>query len=244
MFTLKMKAIQLSRSIGGLSTVLGLCWLWGGLVSPVQRFIAGGWESLDFIFLFAVIPFMATPGVLLTVFGIKLYRSMSLASLKWIMGVFAFCGALWISSGLSSLCGDLISKRVQTGIFFLVGIFVVVPIYLFAVGHLSRMLGLGKPKVGNLLGRGVLALIAWQLWTVLSDVILEYCPKEGGYASVPDGSWSLIALFMPILISWVSYRVVVARWLSPRAGSCPESGNASNSINSPLDPNTAMPPPK
>ncbi|MEY3895751.1 MAG: hypothetical protein RLZZ214_1271 [Verrucomicrobiota bacterium] len=236
-----MKAVHLSRTIGGLSTVLGVCWLWGVLVPTFQRFIAGGRDSLDFIFLFAVVPLVAIPGVLAVVFGIKLYRAVNLVSLKWIMGVLAFCGTLWISSGLSSLCGDLISKRVQTGIFLLVGIFVVVPIYLFVVGHLSRMLGLGKPKVGDLLGRGVLALIAWQLWTVLSAVIYEYCPKDEAYASVPNGSWSLIALFMPILISWVSYRVVVARWLSPRADPSHDSGNASNSINPPLTPDTIPP---
>ena len=240
-----MKSIYLSRTIGGLSTAFGVYWLWGALGSPVQRFITVGREPFDFMFLFGIAPLISIPGVLAVVFGIKLYyRNTSLASLKLVMGVFAFCGALWISSGLSSLCGDFISKKIQPGIFFLVGIFVVVPIYLFVVGQMARMLGMGRLKAADLLERGVLALIAWQLWLVLSAVFMEYCPKDEEYTSVPKEPWGLMALFVPPLISYVAYRVVAARWLPSPPESDQGCGNAPDSISPPLTPNAVPPPPR
>jgi hypothetical protein len=223
-----------------MSAAFGILWLLAVLASAIHRFIANELKPLDNIFLLAVVPMMAIPGVLAIFFGIKLYRTISLSSLKWVTGIFATFGALWISSGLSSLFKEFIPNRIQSGLFLLVGIFVVVPIYLIVVRHLSRRLGMGRLKVADLMGKGALALIAWQLWMVLFAVLQEYSPKEKGYTSIAKEPWGMIELFVPILVSYTVYRVAVARWFSPQAESGHDNGNA----NASAAPNVVPPPPK
>lgn len=212
-FSQNMKPTYIRRAIGGTSVLLGLWWLWM-VIYPVLRGLWIGGSRTDYLFSLTIVPMMLIPGILATVFGVRLFRSMSVSSLKWVVGVLVTFGVFWLSSSFSRIFPDLLPERIASSAFLFAGSLIALPAYFAALWYILPCLAADRPKLSSLVGRGVLILMAWQLWLLLSAILDEYTPIEEGYKHVPKEPWGTVGVLVPIIVAYGTYRLAAARLLT------------------------------
>ena len=215
LFYQKMKQHNTRRLIGGASALLGLCWSCLALYPLAQGIFAGDRETNNLVFLFTMVPFVAIPGILAVVFGVRLFRSMDESSLKCVVGIFAFFGAFWLSSCLSANFPEFLPEGIQDTAFLFMSGLLAIPSYLFVVRFLLRYLTKQDHIYTSLLSRGVLILMAWQLWLLLSSIFDEYSPIKEGYTHIHEAPWDTLEVLVPVIVAYTSYRTFAA--LLPKA---------------------------
>ncbi|MEO5914587.1 MAG: hypothetical protein ABIS50_10170 [Luteolibacter sp.] len=195
--------------------LLSIAWIWGA-AAPIRYFLVGDREVS--VFILAVVPLLILPGALGIFFGIGLYREMSEEAVKGIVGLAAVLGALKISTTLTAVFPRLLPDKVAMPLYLLVGTLIVIPTYVWLVGKLLEMSGHGKPRLSDLLGRGALLLVAWQLFLVLSEVIREYAPLMEGEKYLHEEPWDLLGLLIPIAVAYGFYHITAACMKLPPSG--------------------------
>jgi hypothetical protein len=151
--------------------------------------------------------FLAVPGALAISFGITLYRKKSATALRWIVGLLAVFGAVWTSARLSLLFPDLLPERLESSLFMLFGTLVVLPAYAVVVQGLFPVIEAQKPRVVDLFGHGIIAMLAWQLWFVGFGLFEQYAPIQKGYTHVYEEPWGFLGVLIPIVVAYGFYRV-------------------------------------
>ncbi|MEO5713314.1 MAG: hypothetical protein ABIT37_07480 [Luteolibacter sp.] len=185
--------------------MLGLLWFGGAVIVPAIKAISGEKPDISPIFLVIILPLMATPGILLIYFGASLFRRMSEESLKRVIGTIAAVGAISIFSRLSLAFPGLVPKRTAPALGLFLGTCVIVPLYLLVMRSLLPVLGAERKGVRELLSRGVLILMAWELGNLLLSITFECFP--------PDISYSFPGLLISIIVPYICYRIAAARLL-------------------------------
>lgn len=216
-----MKPDYTRRLIGGAAALLGLWWVWSLVYPFVRGIFTEDRETSDFVFIFTIVPLMAIPGVLAVVFGVRLFSAMSDSSLKWVVGVFATFGAFWLSSRFSAGFPGLLPERLQQTAFLFMSSLVAIPAYLFVVRLLFRHITKQDKTCTSLLSRGVLILMAWQLWLLLTSIFDEYSPIKEGSTHIHEGPWDTLGFLVPIIVAYASYRIFAALLL-PKAKNAAE----------------------
>ncbi|MEO8616321.1 MAG: hypothetical protein ABI600_14340 [Luteolibacter sp.] len=210
-----MNSTAIRKSIGGVAVLLGLL-LFGGLVIfPAIKAISDENEGFSGMFLVITLPLMATPGILLTYFGVSLFRRMSEESLRAVIGTIAVLGVFFISSRLSLAFPGLVPKRIEPPLGVFLGTWVMVPLYLLVMRSLLPALGAECKSMRELLSRGVLNLMAWVLWTLLSSITFECIPINSDY--------SFPGMVLSFIVPYFIYRIAAARLLPAKVdrGKCP-----------------------
>lgn len=197
--------------IGGFSTLLGVLWTGTTIIPMLVRLWSDPIEVVDVFFLFMVIPLMVIPGILAVVFGIRLFLEMKDSSLKWVVGVFAVFLALFLSSRVSDLLPAILPEDLQSSVVLFVVSLVAILAYLHVVRWLFRHLTCEEHSLSSLVSRGVLVLMALQVWFLLSDIFDEYAPVQDGYTHVLKAPWGILSFIVPITVAYCSYRVLVYR---------------------------------
>ena len=196
------------RIIGGVATLLGLCWTCAVVFPLVSRFWLDDIDTFDVIFVLTIVPLMTIPGILVLFHGLRLFREMSESSLKWVVGVSALILSFFFSSRLSLLFPTLLPQRLLGSTLLFVSCLVVIPVYFLVIRLLLRHLTNGAPPTTALLSRAVVTLMAWQLWLLLSAFFHEYSPIKEGYTDVPEEPWVLLGIVVPVIVAYGSYRIV------------------------------------
>jgi hypothetical protein len=205
----EMKPDHTRKLIGGLAALLGACWTLAVIVPMIAGLWADSFEAFDVVFLLTIVPLMAVPGVLAVVFGSRLFLEMRNSSLKWVLGVFAVYFAFFLSSRTSDLLPLFFPEDLQHSVVLFVASLVALVAYLQIVRWLLRHLTHENHSLRSLLSRGVLVLMALQIWLLLSDVFEEYSPIEEGYTHVPKEPWGILSLIVPVVVAYCFYRAAL-----------------------------------
>ena len=218
-----MNPIYTRKIISGASIIFGLWWLWTTTYPACQRLWNGEREIDDYLFILIFIPIISIPGILTTVFGIRLFRETSITSLKWIITTFAILGALYLSSIFLTIFPDLLPEQVALNAFLFVASLIMALAYLAILRFIIPYLGVDRPNPSSLIGKGFLILMAWQLWMLLSSIFREYSPISATlreHSPIEEGNidsfilWVFLSFLVPILVSYWAYRFVAARLLT------------------------------
>lgn len=215
-----MKANLIRKGIAVVSIVFGLWWIWTVLSPSISNLRSGDQGGSPSFLSFTMGSLMATPGLIATVFGFYLYRQFDLTSLKWIVGIFAAFCTLWITSRLEHFFPELLPEGVLWIVFLMIGTAVAIPAYLFILWFLLPHLNVKRPPISILIGRGILILLAWQLWLLLSSLFDEYSPIKEGYTHIHQEPWGLLGLGVPIVVAYGAYKLAVALMLTRRRQNC------------------------
>lgn len=216
--------IYTRRIISGASILFGLWWLWT-TTYPQLQCLWSGEREIHYSFTFIIIPIMSIPGILATVFGIRLFQAMSITSLKWVIAPFAIYGALWLSSTFSDIFPDLLQKQTAFSTSLFAASLIMLLAYLAIIRFITPYLGVDKPSFSSLIGRGLLILMAWQIWMLLSSIFGEYSPISAifrEHSPIEEGNiyyivlWTFINFLVPIIIPYWAYRFAAARLLTEK----------------------------
>jgi len=195
-----MNATHIRKPIACVSMLLGVGWL---LISipPIFRIASQGGL---YLFNLTFLPLMAIPGVIAIYYGLRLYREMSESSLKMIIGNVAFIAAVSGSHHLSARFHSSLSVEIQSSLSLFLGSLIATGAYLLITRMLLGILGGVQRSLRDLLRPGVLILLAWLLWNVLSHVLHECLP----------GDWYACKLFVPLVLAYGSYMIAM-HYLAP-----------------------------
>ncbi len=218
-----MKPEHTRRLIGGVSALLGIWWTLPLIVSQISWIWSCGFETWDIVFLLTIFPLMVSPGALAIVFGVRLFLEMSESSLKWVIGVFAVLFALFLSTRMSAALPGLLPEGLQRSVFLFVASLVAIFAYLLTVRLLLRYFTQENRSLRSLLSRGVLILMAWQLWHLLSKVFEEYSPIKEGYTHVPEEPWGALGVVVPIAVAYGLYRAVAPKLSKAQKDTAPNA---------------------
>lgn len=219
----EMKPDLIRRILGGLAALLGAWWTWSAVVPPLTRIWAEGFEAFDILFLLTMVPLMAIPGILAVVFGVRLFREMRVSSVKWVIGVFAVFFAFFVSLRASEAVPSFLPVGLQSSSFLFAASLIAIGAYLFVVRILLRHFTQKDHQMRSLLSRGVLILMAWQVWLLLSEVFDEYSPIKEGYTHVPEEPWGILGLVVPIAVAYGLYRIFAQRLTTAQQGVAPNA---------------------
>jgi predicted neutral ceramidase superfamily lipid hydrolase len=219
----EMKPEHTRKLLGAFAALFGAWWTWIVVVPSITRIWSDGFKSIDVGFLLTIVPWMAIPGVLSFVFGVRLFREMQESSLKWVIGVFAVFFAIFLSSIASEALPSILPDRLERSAFLFVASLIAFVAYLFALRFLIRHLTHENRHFSSLLGRGALILMAGQVWLVLSEIFEEYSPIKEGYTHVPEEPWGILGLVVPILIAFGLYRTFAQRLAKAQQGVTPNA---------------------
>jgi hypothetical protein len=199
------------RLIGGVAVLLGLCWTSITVFGSITRIWSADFETGDIVFLLTMVPLMAGPGIIALVFGVRLFRELQESYLKLVSGVFAVFFTFFLLSQTSDLLPALLPEGLQRSVSLFVASSVAIVAYLFAVRLLLRHFTQEDRSLPSLLSRGVLILMAWQVWLLLSEVFQEYSPIKEGYAHIYKEPWGILGVVVPIAVAYGLYRVAVSK---------------------------------
>lgn len=196
-----MNPTHLRKAIGGAAILLGLLIFGAGVIPVIIHFISSEKELFDYLFPLMAVTLFGTLGIVTARAGYQLFRELSEDSLKSVVGIFMLIGALWISPRILSAFAIELPERIKDGPCMSLGMLIVVPLYLFVVSRLLPFLGGEKKSMRDLLGRGILTLMAWLLWMILSGIAHQYAQEQP--------LWTLAAVIAP----YICFRIAAAKLL-------------------------------
>ncbi len=173
--------------------------------------LSEGIDHTGVIFVMTILPLMAIPGMLASFYGIRLFREFTESSLKWVIGAFAIFLAFFLSARVSLMMPLLISERLQSSIVLFITSLISIIAYLFVIRYLLKRFSDKERNLSSLLSRGILILMAWQLWLLLSQVFDEYSPIKKGYTPIREQPWDILGLVVPIVVAYGAYCLVAPR---------------------------------
>lgn len=211
-----MKPALIRKAMGAAATVLGLGWILMVLTLLFERSFYHGPMS-DLFFTLPAIALATIPGFVMLAHGIGLFQSMRVDSLKWVIGVFAACGALWVCSTVRHAHPGFLPDRLAYSATIFAGSLLAVFVYLGILRLLLPRLDIGEDHAPVSIGRGALILLAWTFWMLLSDLFNAYAPIKEGYTHVPKEPWGTLGFFVPVLVAYGSYRLAASLLLPRKA---------------------------
>ncbi|MBT5708023.1 hypothetical protein OAH36_03830 [Verrucomicrobia bacterium] len=186
---------------------LGLCSILWSIVSSGFR------ERNEGPILVGVIvgmAFLIVPLALGLYFGCRLLVHTTKENIKGCVGVFSFfCVVL-----LMSLMKLVLPPEIVKIISLLVATILVLPIYVFFSKYLIQKDLDEAVDEGKFIGKGILLLIAWQIWHVLYQVIDLYAPTKMGRFGIKEEPWDNVQSIGPLVIACLFY--LIASWFIKR----------------------------
>ena len=191
------KGTYLVKAIAMASILFGTWWLWMGLHSLFGMHVKKHAHP-GVIFFIAVIP-----GALAVGRGFWLYRDTSLPAVKSVVGLFSVLGGGWISTWQLNTFAGLLPEQIAASVVVLLATCIAWLAYLTVVRALLAVLGHEVQSMRQLLRRGVVMWIAWQVWFLLVQVFSHYAPD--------DPLWAVLTFIVPIVVAYGGYKFVSAR---------------------------------
>ena len=206
-----MKPEHTRRLIGGLAVLLGLGWTWVLVFPTIGDVFSEGLDRRSVLLTLIFVPLLALPAILAVTFGVCLFREFDESYLKLIIGFFAICFATLLFSQALAMLPPLLPEDLQGSILLFVGSVVAIVAYLFTARVLLRYFTKEEHSFGSLINRGVLILMAWQLWLLLSGICQMCFPMEDGFGDFGDEPWELLRFFVPMALAYGCFRFFASK---------------------------------
>lgn len=195
-------------SIVGL--IVGAVWVYLLLLQPVIFELHKSDDWVDAVLRLAMYLAIATPGILLVVCGLRLFRQKpTRSSIKNTMGLLVGLCACFLVYGISSLFTMLWDES-RNGFAFGVVLLITVALALPVYARLSSWAMEASDVVvlkGEFVGRGCYQLLAVFLWMALSNAFGETGRSEA------NDTLLAVKTFGPIIVAFVSYKIAVKLWV-------------------------------
>jgi len=191
-----MKKLSLSTILGICAMLIG-CWWVCGMVIDLSRQSLMNWKWVDFTILSII---TTIPGWFAVYFGFRLIKEKSKKNIKGTVGVLAILGVLCLDVFIEWwVLPNHIGKPISFLLITIAAILLYIPVSRF----LMVRVGLTPKPKGEFVGRGIISVIAVQIWLAGTEIAKIYEPKE---------LWGIVfALyaFGPIIIAWVFHNVAM-----------------------------------
>ncbi len=199
-----MKKITIHSTIGLIAVAIGAWWIFSTLLQPLYNFACGEKEPFEYIFAFTMFPLMALPGIFMAYFGLKLSKDNSGKNIKMIVGTLSVVSVFLFSAYARNAFEE---SRTADNILMLIATLVIIPVYVFISKYWMKKAGL-QPVKGEFVGKGIILILAWEIWFVCSSVHMEFLMADG----LPHDQEMLlgaIAFVGTILIPVIFYKLAV-----------------------------------
>jgi hypothetical protein len=211
---LAMSPVHLRKAVGVTSVALGLA-LWAATAFPLAReTVRLGDRSWYFLFL-AAIPAMSLPGILLMVFGYRLFRELSETSLKWVLGTCAVVSTIWIAAESTPMFPALLPERLLRDAGLTLGLLVGIPGYAFGMRALLSLIGGPRRGALDFVGSRIVFVLAWQLFFILSHLFDAFTPLKPGDKYLHQEPWDFVGFLVPLGVAYGFYKAA-NHWLDRR----------------------------
>lgn len=201
-----MKRLSVGKMVGIAGVLVGGYWLVMALAQPLYRFIVEKKDAFDYVFMLTIVPMMALPGIIAVYYGARLIRTPNERNIKWTLGAGAVFLAMFLWDLLEWLSTSLNTISWTQSVSLLIATLFVIPLYVMACRVVMRSEGMAPRHYSHYLSRGVIFIVAMQLWMIGEELIERYFSKEEMY---PWELWSNMRAFAPLLAAWVFYKIVV-----------------------------------
>jgi hypothetical protein len=200
-----MKRSKTSTALALVAIGYGSWWTYAALIRPVFRFLTEEKDASDYIWVLVFPPIMSIPGLMALFFGIALIRKPDKGNIKGTAGALAILGAIWLAASSRALSPESIEGSLP----FLTASLLAIPAYAFVSKYVMTRESLTPEPRGEFIGKGIILLVALQIWSVGSDAIDAYAPVKEGYSHIKEEPWDTLAIIGPILIAWLFYSISV-----------------------------------
>lgn len=200
-----------AQKLSVVGILVGAVWVYLLLLQPVIFDLLKSDDWVDAVLRLAMSLAFATPGILLIVCSLRLFRQKpTRSSIKNAMGLLVGLSACFLVFGLSSLF-TMAWGEWGNGFSFGIVVFVLVTLALPVYARLSRWVMEASdvvPLKGEFIGRGCYQMLAFFLWMTLSNAF-------GGPSRESEANDILLAVqtFGPILVAYLSYKLAVKLWV-------------------------------
>jgi hypothetical protein len=200
-----MKRSKTSTALALVAIGYGSWWTYTALIRPVFRFLAEEKGASDYIWMLVFPPILSIPGLMALVFGIALIRKPDKGNIKGTAGGLAILGTIWLAASSK----PLYSESIEGTLPFLTASLLAIPAYVFVSKHVMARESLTPEPRGEFIGKGIILLIALQIWSVGGDAIDAYAPLREGYSHIKEEPWDTLGVIGPIFIAWLFYSISV-----------------------------------
>jgi hypothetical protein len=153
---------------------------------------------------------MSVPGAFAVYFGLRVYRLVSEASLKGLIGTGAFFHGHGQYTFLKRNPPVRLSEEIDGDVYMLLSSALVWALYLWSTPRILSLFTFRKCRIVELIGPKTLLLFAYLIHSLLRAAFEEYSPAEEGYEYVKEAPWGLLGLLVPITVAVGFYKI--ARW--------------------------------
>ena len=153
---------------------------------------------------------------LMTCYGWDLFKDVNKSNIKGAVGGLAVFGYYWI---ILLIDFTFLQQNRQTSLlsFFssLLAMLIVLLFYIFTSKFVMKKEGLIPDEKGEFIGRGILFLLAFQVFALSYNIIVAYAPKKiDGYYLTPG--WDLTSVLLPVFLAIVIYNIGVKLFVKKR----------------------------
>lgn len=135
--------------------------------------------------------------------GIGMLRDFSRRNLNRCVAMITLFGALFLISGLlSQFSVDGEFYEVNSGFTLFFTVLIAIFMHVVVMKFLSKWSGMESPRVKDLISRGVLILLALQVWLLLSDLAEQFWTKESQIPATTDNiPLFLLETILPLFLA-------------------------------------------
>jgi hypothetical protein len=184
--------------------------------------VAKGADGPDYLFFFPIMLLMGMPGVLAVYFGVKLFREMSEGSLRWVLGIISSALAFWVDMWFAGAFSRSSTRDPLGNLGLALGILVALSAYLLSLRALLPLFGGPKRRALDFVGRGILLILAWESFFLLSSLFDAYSPREPGHQYLRKEPWGIVGFLVPVGVAYGFFRAA-QYWLARRNMPLPEA---------------------
>lgn len=197
----KLKKLNLCTIFGLCAMLVGCFWfsLW---IIPLFR----KEDLAELLFSSIFLLSLASPGGFAAYFGFRLIKEKNKQNIKASVGTLAIFSAIFLDVWIE---WRLLSNHAGTPFSLLIMTIAAILIYIPVSRFLMIREGLTPKPKGEFVGKGIIQIIAWQIWLAGIQIARVYEPKD--LVAMPWNSNDNISLilifFAPIVVALVFYKV-------------------------------------
>lgn len=189
--------------------LVGCGWIFVLIVLPLLQYLTNRKELADYLFTTIFHLIMASPGGFAAYFGFRLIKEKNKQNIKASVGTLAVFGAILLTVLANHIGWPTGIEHGNMLTLFLATIAAVTG-YIFVSRFLMLREGLlPKPK-GEFVGKGIILIIAVEIFIVGSEIARAYLPKD--FAARPWNISDIIELILglaPIIIACIFYKFAI-----------------------------------
>ena len=195
-----------SHILGIFAIFAGCWWFYIFRLRSLSQIFTIGFFTHDLLFLF-FFTIMMFPGIMTLYNGIGLLREVTKRRIKGSTGSLCIIAAFLTLSYIDRLLfSDSFGKEFAI-LYILAATIVIIPFYIL----ISRKIILSEKMEikgkREFVGKGILTLVAWEIWLALSELVRAFAPVKEGEKYIKEAPWNILGIIGPILIAWVFYRI-------------------------------------